>query len=297
MASFADGEVYLKLNPGFVIKTALAKDAPARGKFQAHKKGTKVFINVAHNKSILGPSDGLDAYIESIHTEAELDFPIITSEEQEDVDHAGISCLVFVCFINTKAVLTAFKNADLRQRIAYRCLYMVEAHSKGRYKFAKNFKFPKLRWKGPLAEDMKIDRALFDPATRLEKLRNAAISSTGEMPFKSLEAQSLKEESSSSTPPFPILSQPSSTPPAPLIKEISSKIEITNLDSGSFPKYVVKVRGSVLSSASVSVDEGDERLYVSTREENLNAKLPEDADYTNMKVFYEKKTNRMLIFV
>ncbi|KAK9364879.1 PIH1 family [Lipomyces kononenkoae] len=130
-------------SPGFVVKTSL--EAPTTDPQVA--AGTKVFLNICSNKRVPEAPGGLDKIEEAILRD-DWAIPVIVSSARDDIDKAGSKCLVYDCCVNTKILQRALRDANVRIILIESCLEVAEGHAGTT--FSREYKLPKLRWKGPV---------------------------------------------------------------------------------------------------------------------------------------------------
>lgn len=144
----AEPKITLEPKPGYVIKTRL--EVPTAS--PERKAFTKVFINVCSDSRVPLPEHHNETFrpeiIYPLIINNEWEVPIIVSDERTDKDNKGALSYVYDCFINEKCMLWVREFKDLKKIVTEWCLESVELRFG--FSLSREFKFPKLQYKGAL---------------------------------------------------------------------------------------------------------------------------------------------------
>ena len=118
-------EKTIQINPkaGFVVKSRIvSSDDPDK-----HVLGTKVFINLCHDRQVPKPDQEFDPpVVFPLIIENKWEIPIIVSEEKYGLDKKGQSSWVYDCCINTECFHWCQVNTDLRSILIEWCIESIE---------------------------------------------------------------------------------------------------------------------------------------------------------------------------
>lgn len=141
-----ENTVQLDPKAGFVVKSRIvSSDDPDR-----HVLGTKVFINLCHDRQAPKPDQEFDPTIVfPLIIENKWEIPIIVSEEKYGLDKKGQSSWVYDCCINTECFHWCQVNIDLRSILIEWCIESIELLFG--LVLDRQFSIPKMLCKGDLS--------------------------------------------------------------------------------------------------------------------------------------------------
>ena len=168
--------------PGFTLKTVVLSDKQ------------KVFINVCSHDSVFEP--GIKKKLNEQNEEVEgWNIPMSIGPARNDVDHAGIGCIVHDIIVNPKVLEECEEDRTGKHRDFICQLSMQCLEQKFEYQLDRKYKLPKTKYKGAIVSQRVQDRRAMPQIVELSSKESSTAKPTA-IPSKAQGTSIVAEEKS-----------------------------------------------------------------------------------------------------